>query len=107
MYNGFGGRRGAGRGVRGGIGLGFRGASPPWPYVGLGRGGLPRCGYFLNNNPVPVAGAYGQTMSPFGTGAAPRITPEQDLDSLRNQAKSIGAQLERIEKRMRELEGEK
>jgi len=26
-----------------GRGFGFRGWSPPWPYVGLGRGGLPRC----------------------------------------------------------------
>jgi hypothetical protein len=24
-------------------GFGFRGSSPPWPYVGLGRGGFPRC----------------------------------------------------------------
>ncbi len=44
MPNGFG--RGCGR--RGGMGFGFRGSSPPWPYVGLGRGGLPRCGYFLS-----------------------------------------------------------
>jgi hypothetical protein len=26
-----------------GRGFGFRGWSPGWPYVGLGRGGLPRC----------------------------------------------------------------
>jgi hypothetical protein len=26
-----------------GRGFGFRGWSPPWPYVGRGRGGLPRC----------------------------------------------------------------
>jgi NAD-dependent dihydropyrimidine dehydrogenase PreA subunit len=26
-------------------GFGFRGVSPPWPYVGRGRGGLPRCAY--------------------------------------------------------------
>jgi len=43
MPNGYG--RGFGRG---GWGFGFRGSSPPWPYVGLGRGGLPRCGYFLS-----------------------------------------------------------
>lgn len=42
--------RGAGAGMwsMGGRGFGFRGSSPPWPYVGLGRGGLPRCGYFLS-----------------------------------------------------------
>ncbi|SIN66886.1 hypothetical protein SAMN05444368_0981 [Acetomicrobium flavidum] len=32
---------------RGGCGFGFRGQSPAWPYVGMGRGGLPRCWYFL------------------------------------------------------------
>ena len=44
MPNGF----GRGFGFRGGMGFGFRGGSPPWPYVGWGRGGLPRCGYFLS-----------------------------------------------------------
>ena len=40
---------GYGRGFRRrGWGFGFRGSSPPRPYVGLGRGGLPRCGYFLS-----------------------------------------------------------
>jgi hypothetical protein len=38
---------GMGRGMVGGRGFGFRGSSPPWPYVGMGRGGLPRCGYFV------------------------------------------------------------
>ena len=33
---------GMGRGRGFGRGFGFRGFSPPWPYVGLGRGGLPR-----------------------------------------------------------------
>jgi len=53
MPNGFG-RGGFGRG---GGGFGFRGSSPPWPFVGLGRGGLPRCGYFLS-------GAAGMPVSP-------------------------------------------
>jgi hypothetical protein len=53
MPNGFG-RGGFGRG---GWGFGFRGSSPPWPFVGLGRGGLPRCGYFLS-------GAAGMPVSP-------------------------------------------
>ena len=43
---GRGGGRGSGGG--GGMGFGFRGSSPPWPYVGRGRGGLPRCGYFVD-----------------------------------------------------------
>jgi len=53
MPNGFG-RGGFGRG---GGGFGFRGSSPPWPFVGLGRGGLPRCGYFFS-------GAAGMPASP-------------------------------------------
>ena len=53
MPNGFG-RGGFGRG---GGGFGFRGSSPPWPFVGLGRGGLPRCGYFFS-------GAAGMPVSP-------------------------------------------
>ena len=53
MPNGFGGR-GFGRG---GWGFGFRGSSPPWPFVGVGRGGLPRCGYFLS-------GAAGMPVTP-------------------------------------------
>ncbi|MDD4230098.1 MAG: hypothetical protein PHY25_00305 [Dehalococcoidales bacterium] len=30
-----------------GAGCGFRGYSPPYPYIGRGRGGLSRCGYFM------------------------------------------------------------
>ena len=83
--------RGGGRGMRGGgSGFGFRGAAPAWPYIGRGRGGLPRCGYFFNN-----------------PGAEPQVAPSQELDVLRSQAETIGAQLEQIEKRMRELEGKK
>ena len=39
----------AGRGQKMGMGLGFRGSSPSWPYVGRGRGGLPRCGYHASS----------------------------------------------------------
>ena len=48
MPNGFGRGRGGGFGFRGGMGFGFRGSSPPWSYVGIGRGGLPRHEYFLS-----------------------------------------------------------
>ena len=130
MPNGFGRGRGMGRGFRGGMGFGFRGSSPPWPYVGLGRGGLPRCGYFLSGAAgTPVAWPYqqfpypadpglsaGQTPYPFAAGAppapgsmpfAPQVTPEQETDWLKNQAESIKGQLEQIEARMRDLESEK
>ncbi len=35
------------RGRGNGAGFGFRGNSPPYPYIGRGRGGLSRCGYFM------------------------------------------------------------
>jgi len=130
MPNGFGGGRGMGRGFRGGMGFGFRGSSPPWPYVGLGRGGLPRCGYFLSGAAgAPAQGPYQQAPYPpspeFSVGqdsyppyaAAPptfgnapfasqQVTPEQELGFLGNQAKAIKEQLEQIEARMRDLESE-
>ena len=130
MPNGFGRGRGAGHGFRGGMGFGFRGSSPPWPYVGLGRGGLPRCGYFLSGAAgVPMAGPYqpapyaagpgfgvGQGSYPpyaaasptFGNAPfAPQVTPEEELDFLKNQAEAIKGQLEQIDTRIRDLESEK
>ena len=132
MPNGYG--RGFGRGG-GGWGFGFRGSSPPWPYVGLGRGGLPRCGYFLSGaagmpappgypsygSPwatsyygemaYPGATPYGYAGAPMGgvPGAdpyAPQMTREQELDFLRGQAEAIKGQLEQIDSRIKELETE-
>jgi len=73
MPNGFGGR-GFGRG--GGWGFGFRGSSPPWPFVGVGRGGLPRCGYFLSGAAgMPMTPGYPYYANPWATpyygGSAP------------------------------------
>jgi hypothetical protein len=113
MANGFGRGRGMGRGFRGGMGFGFRGNSPPWPYIGRGRGGLPRCGYFLDAPGVP--GSYQQPPSPFYSGIpptsgeapfAPPMTKEEELDFLRGQADEIKGQLEHIQARMREMEAE-
>ena len=96
-----------------GRGFGFRGSSPPWPYVGLGRGGLPRCGYFLSSAGAPAAWPYQQSPSPFYAGApsasgyapfAPQMTKEQELGSLQEQAEAIKEQLDQIEGRMRDLE---
>ena len=126
---GFGFGRGRGGGFRGGMGFGFRGSSPPWPYIGLGRGGLPRCGYFLSGAAgTPAAWPYqqypytadpgfnaGQTgyaftaampPAPGATPFAPQVTPEQELDFLKNQAEVIKGQLEQIETRMHDLESE-
>jgi hypothetical protein len=113
MPYGFGGRgggRGGGFGGRGGWGFGFRGSSPPWPYVGRGRGGLPRCGYYLD----PAAPGYGQVPYPMYPSAGeppaatpyypPQMTRDQELDFLGNQAEMLKAQLEEIEARTRDLE---
>ena len=116
-------RRGTGFGFRGGMGFGFRGSSPPWPYVGLGRGGLPRCGYFLSGAAgIPAAWPYQQTSYPAGQGfgawpapqsfyagapSAPQMTREQELDFLKNQTQAMRGQLEQIEARIQELGSEK
>jgi len=102
MPNGF----GRGYGGRGGMGFGFRGSSPPWPYVGRGRGGLPRCGYLLSGAaPYPSYGV--PTSAPGAIPFAPQMTREQELDFLKNQAEAIKGQLEQIEARTRDLESEK
>ena len=87
MPNGYGYRRG-------GRGFGFRGSSPPWPYVGRGRGGLPRCGHFFRG---AASGAY-----PYG----PQMTREQELDFLKDEAEAIKNQLEQVDARIKELETE-
>ena len=114
MPNGFGRGRGFGRGYgRGmGMGFGFRGASPPWPYVGLGRGGLPRCGYFFGGAGTAQSRPY---QTPFyGQESAypgyapfpPQMSREEELDYLKDQAEAAKEQLEQIESRMRSLETE-
>jgi NAD-dependent dihydropyrimidine dehydrogenase PreA subunit len=92
---GRGGGYGRGYGRGGGWGFGFRGASPPWPYVGLGRGGLPRCWYpGLFTTPTSVS---------YGGYPAP-VTREQETDFLREEADAIKRQLKDIEARIEELE---
>jgi len=112
MPNGFGRGRGAGFGFRGGMGFGFRGSSPPWPYVGLGRGGLPRCGYFLSGVGAPAAWPYqppfysGAPFAPSSAPFTPQMTREEELNYLQDQAEAIKGQLDQIEVRMRDLESE-
>lgn len=104
MPNGFGRGFGFGRGR----GFGFRGSSPPWPYVGLGRGGLPRCGYFLSGVGAPPYPLYGRAASPSTYASyTPQMTREEELNYLRDEAEAIKRQLEQIEARMTELEAEK
>jgi hypothetical protein len=102
MPNGYG--RGFGGG---GWGFGFRGSSPPWPYVGLGRGGLPRCGYFLSGGTETfMPPAYSPYDNPWVMPYATQMTREQELDFLRNQAEGINEQLEQINARIKELEAD-
>jgi hypothetical protein len=78
------------RGQRRGTGFGFRGCSPPWPYIGQGRGGLPHCQY----PGLPRAA------TPYR--AAP--TCEEEIGFLKSQAETTKRQLEDIEHRIQELE---
>jgi hypothetical protein len=86
---------GRGRGGRGGAGLGFRGSSPPYPYIGRGRGGLPRCQY-------PGA-AVSFRDRPFPTYPA-QMTRDQELELLKRQAGDFKKELDRIESQIRDLE---
>jgi len=112
---GQGGGRGYGRGFGrgGGWGFGFRGASPPWPYVGLGRGGLPRCGYFFSGAGASAPWSYqppsfhaGMPATPGYAPYTPQMTEEEELNYLKNQAEVIKSQLGEIESRMRDMEAE-
>jgi Family of unknown function (DUF5320) len=86
-----------------GRGFSFRGTSPPWPYVGRGRGGLPRCWH-----PGAYAAAPAYAPPPYYGGAwgAPyaEMTPEQELGFLKEEANAMKAQLEEVEGRIEELE---
>ncbi len=111
MPNGFGQGRGFGRG--GGRGFGFRGSSPPWPYVGRGRGGLPRGSYYFGGAGVTVPGTYqpqsfysGMPPAPGYAPYSPQMTPEDELNYMKDQAQAIKGQLEEIESRMRDLEAD-
>jgi hypothetical protein len=78
-------------------GLGFGGASPPWPYVGCGRGGFPRCWY-------PGLGA--NFPSRFNPAAySSEVSPEQELNFLKEEGTIIKKHLNDVETRVKELEG--
>ena len=106
MPNGF--RQG--RGFGGGSGFGFRGASPPWPYIGRGRGGLPRCGYFLGSASAFPRRQYGipsygqRPATPIYAPYSPQMTKEEELSYLKGQAEGIKGELDEIESRMHDLE---
>jgi hypothetical protein len=98
-----------------GRGFGFRGSSPPWPYVGRGRGGLPRCGYYgayaappYTPGPAPYppyggAGGTGYYGGPAAYGATP-YAPQMSL--LKEEASAVKTQLDELEARIKDLESE-
>jgi NAD-dependent dihydropyrimidine dehydrogenase PreA subunit len=77
-----------------GSGFGFRGSSPPWPYVGRGRGGLPRCYY------PGLVGAAGYVPP------TPQLGAESEVGFLKEEASAIRKRLEEIEARIKELESD-
>ena len=104
-----------------GRGFGFRGSSPAWPYIGRGRGGLPRCWYFgapatipYEPAPVPYPGYGGIWSAPYHnwpesygyTADSPQMNREEELNFLREEANTIKAQLDEIEARIKSLQGE-
>ena len=96
MQYGYGRGFGRGFGLRGGAGFGFRGISPPWPYAGRGRGGLPRCWY----PGLAVASPFSPVQPPY----ASKMTQEGEIDWLQSQAEAIKAELNRVEARIHDLE---
>jgi hypothetical protein len=109
MPNGFGRGQGNGRGFGSGRGFGFRGTSPVWPYIGLGRGGLPRCGYFNATGasmPLNPNDPLYKRQTAAGRYAASTTNKKDEIDYLRDQAEDIKEQLEKIEARMHDLESE-
>ena len=114
MPDGFGRRGFFGRGPGRGMGFGFRGSSPPWPYVGLGRGGLSRCGYFFSGAGAPttlpsqVSRFYsGMSAAPGYAPYSPPMTRDEEINYLKDQAVAIKGQLEEIESRISQLSTEK
>ena len=103
MPNGFG--RGSGYGRSGGrcMGLGFRGSSPPWPYVGLGRGGLPRCSYYFRGTAIPSYQPLARTQARYNHFSIP-VNKEEELSYLKGQAEAVKNQLDEIESRIRDLD---
>ncbi len=117
-----------------GRGFGFRGWSPPWPYVGWGRGGLPRCWAYAPFWGAPYSYPFGIGVYPHGWGMGfpspyygptypygysptysygpgswvppfgSPVTPEAEKEWLKSQAESLKQQIDQINSRIMELE---
>jgi hypothetical protein len=92
-----------------GRGFGFRGWSPPWPFFGRGRGGLPRCWAF---GPHPYGagmgpGYFGYTPSydpSVASGYEPPMSLEEEKRILLEQVTLLKTHLEEINRRIEDIE---
>ena len=78
-----------------GRGFSFRGASLSRPYVGRGRGGLPRCWH---------PGVWGAVSYPPPIPYWPAPAREEELGFLKDEADAMKSHLEDIERRIQEIE---
>ena len=106
------GRFGIGRGWAMGTGIGW-GNPDVSPYAGMYGGAAPyRQTPYAWQVPYPAYGApwsmaySGPAPASEAMPFAPQMTKEQEFDFLKNQAEAIKDQLEQIDGRMRELEGD-
>lgn len=83
------------KGFRPGAGFGFRGISPPWPYIGRGRGGLPRCRY-----PGTASSLMYMPTSPYPG----RMSRDDEIDYLKRRAEAIRRELTQVESQIQDLE---
>ncbi len=115
MDYGFGSGYGRGHGLGSGRGMGFsfRGSSPAWPYVGRGRGGIPRCRAFAGyawgkatgpGMAPPTPGPWAMGPGPYGV---PAYSREEEIRMLKDRAGMIRDELAAIDSRIQELEKEK
>ena len=92
------------------VGRSATGLGPAAEYLMTGQWPTPQMQAAWQGGQVPYGGSAGYPMSGFPTpydpwGAA-RVTPEQELDMLKQQAQWAQSQLEAINKRIDELEAQ-
>lgn len=93
---------------------GGRGFCSPWGIGASNRAGIapsfPRIPYPFHRGSAPYTGSwgmpYGAAVAPGAVPFAPRVTREQELDFLRNEAEAVREQLEQIEARIQSLTSE-
>ncbi len=97
---------GFGRGYGRGMGFAFRGSSPGGPYVGIGRGGLPRCAAYAGSYPASGMN-YPRLPKPGWRFRGRSFSPEEEVNVLRERETMLRREIEAVEARIKEMEGEK